>query len=102
MQNETQADSPSIPSADQAAEALAEKRSGDVGAVLATRDTSELADTPGIPPLAADSILAGLPLQLDVTIPIPFFRIGDLLALEKGSVLESDWPHTEDVPIWCG
>jgi flagellar motor switch protein FliN/FliY len=41
-------------------------------------------------------------MQLDVTIPIPAFRVQDLLALEKGAVLESRWPHAEDVPVWCG
>lgn len=49
-----------------------------------------------------NSPLATLLMQLDVTIPIPSFRVRDLLALDKGSVLESQWPHTEDVPVWCG
>ena len=46
--------------------------------------------------------LAGLPLQLDVSVPVPNFRVRDLLALEKGTVLASAWPHAEDVPVWCG
>lgn len=41
-------------------------------------------------------------MQLDVTIPIPGFRVQDLLALEKGSVLETRWPQADDVPVWCG
>jgi flagellar motor switch/type III secretory pathway protein FliN len=53
-------------------------------------------------PLPEGSPFAGLPMQLDVTIPIPRFRVQDLLALEKGAVLESRWPHAEDVPVWCG
>jgi len=53
-------------------------------------------------PLAEGSPLAGLPMQLDVTVPLPGFRVQDLLALEKGAVLESRWPHAEDVPVWCG
>jgi len=48
------------------------------------------------------SPLAGLPMQLDVTIPISSFRVRDLLALDKGSILESQWSHTDDVPVWCG
>ena len=48
------------------------------------------------------SPLAGLPMQFDVTIPIPSFRVQDLLALEKDAVLERRWPHAEDVPVWCG
>jgi flagellar motor switch/type III secretory pathway protein FliN len=52
--------------------------------------------------IVSDSALAGLPLQLDVTVPVPGFRVGDLLALEKGTVIESLWPHLDDVPVWCG
>jgi len=53
--------------------------------------------------LVAESLpLASLPMQLDVTVPVPGFRVQDLLALDKGVVLESRWPHTEDVPVWCG
>lgn len=48
------------------------------------------------------SPLAGLPMQIDVTIPITSFRVRDLLALDKGSILESQWSHTDDVPVWCG
>ena len=48
------------------------------------------------------SPLAGLPMQLDVTIPISSFRVRDLLTLDRGSVLASQWPHTDDVPVWCG
>jgi flagellar motor switch/type III secretory pathway protein FliN len=46
--------------------------------------------------------LAALPLQLDVSIPIPEFRVADLLSLTKGTVLESNWSHAEDIPVWCG
>ena len=48
------------------------------------------------------SPLAGLPVQLDVTVPIPNFRVHNLLSLEKGTVLESTWSHVEGVPVWCG
>lgn len=41
-------------------------------------------------------------MQLDVTIPVPGFRVQNLLALDKGAILESRWPHAEDVPVWCG
>lgn len=56
----------------------------------------------GATSLTENSPLPALPMQLDVTIPIPRFRVQDLLALEKDSILESRWPHTDDVPIWCG
>lgn len=46
--------------------------------------------------------MASLPMQLNATIPIPGFRVQDLLALENGLVLESGWPQADDVPVWCG
>lgn len=52
--------------------------------------------------LSETSPLVGLPMQLDVIIPVPSFRVQDLLALEKGAVLESQWPQADDVPVWCG
>lgn len=52
--------------------------------------------------LSETSPLALLPMQLDVTVPIPSFRVQDLLALERGAVLETGWSHSDDVPVWCG
>lgn len=46
--------------------------------------------------------LAGLPLQLDVSIPIPNFRVRDLVSLDKGTILGSEWPYADDVPVYCG
>ncbi len=47
-------------------------------------------------------IAARLPLQLDLRVPLPSFRVQNLLSLEKGQVIESAWPHTEDLPLWSG
>jgi flagellar motor switch/type III secretory pathway protein FliN len=59
--------------------------------------------TPGSLPAAGKwEAVAVLPLQLDVAIPIPNFRVRDLLALDKGTILESNWSHAEDIPVWCG
>jgi len=43
-----------------------------------------------------------LPLQLDLRVPLPSFRVLNLLSLEKGQIIESAWPHTEDLPLWSG
>jgi flagellar motor switch protein FliM len=48
------------------------------------------------------SFAARLPLQLDLRVPLPSFRVHHLLSLEKGQVIESAWPHTEDLPLWSG
>lgn len=46
--------------------------------------------------------LARMPVELDVAIPIPDFRVRNLLALSPGQLVESDWGHGEDVPLACG
>lgn len=76
-------------------------------ALLRQSDSNGHADSkdssgPPAKPLPESSLLAGLPMQLDVAVPIPGFRVQDLLALEKGTVLQGRWSHAEDVPVWCG
>ncbi len=46
--------------------------------------------------------IAGLPVQLDVRVPVPDFRVSDLLALVPGRVVASEWPSSDDVPLMCG
>jgi len=46
--------------------------------------------------------IALLPVQLDVRIPLPDFRISDLLRLAPGRVVASEWPSSDDVPLTCG
>jgi Type III flagellar switch regulator (C-ring) FliN C-term len=95
-------ESSSVPSSGNATEAVADS------ALLLLSVPGEPSSNPqdlsraALRPFSEDSPLAGLPMQLDVTIPIPGFRVQDLLALETGAVLESRWPHPEDVPVWCG
>ena len=55
-----------------------------------------------VDPLGSDSPLSRLPLQLDVMVPVPSFRVGDLLALEKGRVLETAWADADDIPVMGG
>jgi flagellar motor switch protein FliN/FliY len=103
MSGETQVGPSTTSTADPDAATSTETSGGaGAGAVLVTKNDSELASASEALPLTADSTLARLPLQLDVTIPFPSFRVEDLLALEKGTVLESEWHHTDDVPVWCG
>jgi len=57
----------------------------------------------GIPaepePPAWSSAVAQLPVELDVTVPVRNFRVRNLLALEPGQVIESQWGYSEDVPL---
>lgn len=60
----------------------------------------------GVPAGTADSPYAGplsrLGMRLDVLVKVPSFCVRDLLALETGSVLETEHEHTQDVPVRSG
>lgn len=43
-----------------------------------------------------------LPVELEVAIPLRGFRVRNLLALESGALVESQWTHGEDVPLVSG
>jgi flagellar motor switch/type III secretory pathway protein FliN len=43
-----------------------------------------------------------LPVELDVMVPVRNFRVRNLLTLEPGRVIESQWGHGEDVPVAAG
>ncbi len=52
--------------------------------------------------LVLSAVLARMPVELDVAIPIPDFRVRNLLALALGQLVETDWGNGEDVPLACG
>jgi len=43
-----------------------------------------------------------LPVELEVSIPLPEFRVRDLLSLELGRVVESEWSSGVDLPLAAG
>jgi flagellar motor switch/type III secretory pathway protein FliN len=47
-------------------------------------------------------LLARLPLKLQVAVPLPGFRVRDLLALREGKTISSVWLSSEDVPLNVG
>ena len=49
--------------------------------------------------LSPESPFARLPVELDVVVPVPAFRVRNLLALEPGRVIETHWGHGQDVPL---
>lgn len=49
-----------------------------------------------------DMRLDRLPMQLNVAVRVRAFRVQDLLALERGTILETVHEHTQDVPLVCG
>jgi flagellar motor switch/type III secretory pathway protein FliN len=62
--------------------------------------TAEASTTAGAPN-AADLLetMPWLPCTLTLEIPVVRFTIGDLLALKKGSIVETACHHTSDVPL---
>jgi flagellar motor switch protein FliM len=46
--------------------------------------------------------LARLPVELDVSVPVRDFRVRNLLALEPGAVIETQWAHDEDMLLAAG
>lgn len=52
-----------------------------------------------IPP---NGVAARLPVEVDVAVPLRDFRVRNLLQLEPGTVVETQWGHGDDVPLGCG
>jgi flagellar motor switch/type III secretory pathway protein FliN len=46
--------------------------------------------------------LARLAVELDVAIPVRDFRVRNLLVLEPGQVIETQWQQGEDMPLTAG
>ncbi len=50
-------------------------------------------------PMAITVPLTLLPVQLEVAIPIRDFRVRNLLTLARDQVIETQWCHSEDLPL---
>lgn len=53
-------------------------------------------------PSALRGPIARLPVELDVAVPVPEFRVRNLLALEPGQVIETEWALGADMPLASG
>jgi flagellar motor switch/type III secretory pathway protein FliN len=53
-------------------------------------------------PVPFSAPVARLPVELDVTVPVREFRVRNLLALQTGQLIESQWGNGEDVPLASG
>jgi flagellar motor switch/type III secretory pathway protein FliN len=49
--------------------------------------------------LTLTAAMARLPVELDVAVPVRDFRVRNLLTLEAGTLIESQWVHGEDLPL---
>lgn len=69
-------------------------------AALAVRENGAPMQEPG--ESEAEVRLNRLPMQLDVMVKVDSFRVRDLLAMERGTVVETVHEHTQDVPLRSG
>lgn len=53
-------------------------------------------------PAEVGAAFALLPVELEVAIPVRDFRVRNLLALEAGQVIETQWGHSDDLPVAAG
>lgn len=51
---------------------------------------------------AHEERLGRMDMRLDVMVKVPLFRVRDLLALERGAIVETEHDHTQDVPVQSG
>lgn len=75
--------------------------SGEAGhaAALAVRERGPEETQPGE---EEDTRLDRLPMQVDVMVKVHSLRVRDLLAMERGTVVETIHEHTQDVPLRSG
>jgi flagellar motor switch/type III secretory pathway protein FliN len=53
-------------------------------------------------PTTLSPLVARLPVELEVAVPVREFRVRNLLSLEKGNVIETQWAHADDLPLSAG
>jgi flagellar motor switch protein FliN/FliY len=79
-------------------------------ALRAPAQTGMIAESLNLPSLpgpeeeepVATGAEARLPVELDVAVPVRGFKVRRLLALEPGQVIETEWAHSEDMPLAAG
>jgi Type III flagellar switch regulator (C-ring) FliN C-term len=61
-------------------------------------------DVPASPDTGSDGWSAAgmLPTNVMVAVPIPKFRVRDVLALKPGCIVSSDWQGGRDIPLLAG
>jgi flagellar motor switch protein FliN/FliY len=54
------------------------------------------------PAIDAESVVARLRVELEVGVPVRDFRVRNLLALEPGVIVGSQWSNGDDLPLSAG
>lgn len=75
---------------------------------VTTETASEQAMVPSLEqndedePIKLSAPVARLPVELDVAIPVREFRVRNLLAIEPGQIVETQWAQGQDLPLASG
>lgn len=62
----------------------------------------EILEEPQAEPLPFSRAIGRMPVELDVVVPVREFRVRNVLTLEQGQVIESQWSQGDDVPLTAG
>jgi flagellar motor switch/type III secretory pathway protein FliN len=65
----------------------------------AAKMVREQLSSPAPEPKRSAEDFGWLPCQLSLEVPIAKFTVGDLLLLDKDSIVETDCPSTGDIPL---
>jgi len=65
--------------------------------VLVSSSQTPTKEFAGLKPL-----VARIPVELDVAVPLRGFKVRNLIALAIGQGIESQWNHVEDLPLAAG
>lgn len=84
------ASAPRAPNLPAGAESVAEQ------ALMASPHLPEGANIKLTPPLSR------LPVELEVAVPVREFRVRNLLTMEPGQIIETQWAHGTDMPLASG
>lgn len=102
MQTPCMTDAVPIPASNAAQRAMPKAGAIKDGAVKEGMALVPVAAAPQPERRELDPLLARLPVQLDVGIPLQDFRVRNLLALDLGQVVETQWQNGDDLPLSAG
>jgi flagellar motor switch protein FliN/FliY len=83
--------------ADSAVQSAADESSDEHALVAATKP-----EEPGEPVDELPALVALLPVEMDVSVPVRGFRVRHLLTLAPGQIVESQWVHSNDLTLTAG
>lgn len=63
---------------------------------------AQMEERPGEQEFPVSLAVARLPVEVDIVVPVRPFRVRNVLALELGQVIESQWSQGNDVPLTAG